>query len=309
MAPQLSWIGLGNMGRGMCLNLVQKGSLDNPLVVYNRTKKRSKDFVAQVGPEKAIASDSLEESVSSADIIFTCLSNDAAVFETYESIIKGGNTKGKLFVDCSTVHPESIDKVGKMTVDSGAEFVSSPVFGPPQMAEKGTLIFVTAGQRSSIEQLRPFIKGVMGQAEITFEDRPFSSAAKFKLIGNGFALNMVTQLAESFTLAEKAGVDPATVKQLVDMMYGGIYTVYSSRMLSGDYWRLDEPYFSAQNGLKDVSHLIALSHTAGVELKNATNGHGYLKELTKIAEPDKSDITGIYGTVRKANGLKYENDS
>ncbi|CAG9987730.1 unnamed protein product [Clonostachys byssicola] len=309
MAPQLSWIGLGNMGRGMCLNLIQKGSLDKPLLVYNRTKKRYEDFVAQFGPGKATVSDSLEGSVSSADIIFTCLSNDAAVFETYESIVNGGNTKGKLFVDCSTLHPDSTDKVGKMMVDSGAEFVSSPVFGPPQMAEKGTLIFVTAGPRSSIERVRPFIKGIMGQAEIAFEDKPYSSAAKFKLIGNGFALNMVTQLAESFTLAEKAGVDPATVKQLVDMMYGGIYTVYSGRMLGGDYWKLDEPYFSAQNGLKDASHLICLSHAAGVELKNAATGREYLEKLAKIAEPDKSDITGIYGTVRKANGLKYENGS
>ncbi|KAK7212271.1 hypothetical protein V2G26_019449 [Clonostachys chloroleuca] len=309
MAPQLSWIGLGNMGRGMCQNLIQKGSLDKPLLVYNRTKKRSEDFVAQFGRGKATVSDSLEESVSSAEIIFTCLSNDAAVCETYESIVSGGNTKGKLFVDCSTVHPDSTDKVGKMMVGSGAEFVSSPVFGPPQMAENGTLIFVTAGPKSSIERVRPFIKGVMGQAEITFEGKPYSSAAKFKLIGNGFALNMVTQLAESFTLAEKAGVDPATVKQLVDMMYGGIYMIYSSRMLDGDYWKLDEPYFSAQNGLKDARHLIGLSHAAGVELKNAANGRGYLEELAKTTEPDKRDITGIYGAVRKANGLKYENGS
>jgi 3-hydroxyisobutyrate dehydrogenase-like beta-hydroxyacid dehydrogenase len=110
----------------MCLNLIQKGLLDKPLLVYNRTKKRSEDFVAQFRPEQAVASDSLEESVSPADIIFTCLSNDAAVFETYESIANGGNTKGKLFVDCSTVHPDSTDKVGKMMVDSGAGFVSSP---------------------------------------------------------------------------------------------------------------------------------------------------------------------------------------
>jgi hypothetical protein len=44
------------------------------------------------------------------------------------------------------------------------------VFGPPQMANSGTLIFATAGAKSSIEKIRPYIKGIMGRDEISFED-------------------------------------------------------------------------------------------------------------------------------------------
>ncbi|EXL91743.1 hypothetical protein FOIG_15066 [Fusarium odoratissimum NRRL 54006] len=73
------------------------------------------------------------------------------------------------------------------------------------MANSGTLTFATAGAKSSIEKIRPYIKGIMGRDEISFEDEPYSNAAKFKLIGNDFALNAITQLAESLTLAEKIG--------------------------------------------------------------------------------------------------------
>ncbi|EXA54748.1 hypothetical protein FOPG_13645 [Fusarium oxysporum f. sp. conglutinans race 2 54008] len=73
------------------------------------------------------------------------------------------------------------------------------------MANSGTLIFATVGAKSSIEKMRPYIKGIMGRDEISFEDEPYSNAAKLKLMGNAFALNAITQLAESLTLAEKIG--------------------------------------------------------------------------------------------------------
>lgn len=151
MASQLLWIGLGNMGRvstsplcllfnllipiffqGMCSNLVQKGSLGKPLLVYNRTQKRSDDFVTQVGAAYAKASNSLREGVSSSDIIFSCLGSDSAVTNVYETIINESDIRGKLFVECSTISPELVDKVAELVAEHGAELVSSP--GKPIMA-------------------------------------------------------------------------------------------------------------------------------------------------------------------------------
>ncbi|KAG7420873.1 hypothetical protein Forpe1208_v001908 [Fusarium oxysporum f. sp. rapae] len=175
------------------------------------------------------------------------------------------------------------------------------------MANSGSLIFATAGAKSSIEKIRPYIKGVMGHDEISFEDEPHSNAAKFKLIGNAFALNAIAQLAESLTLAEKSGISPAMVKKFADIMYGGIYSVYSGRMLSGEYWARSESYASADIALKDTKHLLGLGQEANMELKNILTGLGYLQKAIRKSPGDQVDVSAIYGAVREANGLEFKN--
>ncbi|KAK8118942.1 uncharacterized protein PG998_003568 [Apiospora kogelbergensis] len=311
MASQVLWIGLGNMGRastGMSKNLAEKGSLDKPLLVYNRSRKRTDDLVARVGSDKAEALDSVEDGVKRSHIVFTSLSNDQAVDEVYATILQsGGDLKGKLFVETSTIHPETTERLAKSLTEAGAEFVASPVFGVPAVAEAGQLIFVPAGPKSSIDKLRPFIQGVMGRAEIPFEDRPYGAALKLKLIGNTFVLNMVTQLAEALTVAEKSEVGTAPVKQFVDLFVGGPFSAYGERMISGVYHKMDEPLFSADNAIKDASHALDLGQQAGVELKNPAAAKEYLQDVAKHAGGDKGDIAGIYGAVRMRAGLKYEN--
>ncbi|KAF4435245.1 hypothetical protein FACUT_7349 [Fusarium acutatum] len=165
------------------------------------------------------------------------------------------------------------------------------------MANSGTLIFATAGVKSSIEKLRPFIKGVMGRDEIAFEDEPHSNAAKFKLIGNAFALNAITQLAESLTLTEKSGISLSMVKKFANLMYGGIYSVYSGRMLSGEYWTRDKPHASADIEMKDIKHLLELAHKENMELRNAQTGFMYLQRVMKEAPGGELDVSAIYGAV------------
>ena len=105
MAPQVAWIGLGNMGRGMCKNLVEKGKLSQPLLVYNRTTSRASALVAKIG--HSVLSTSLAELVTKSDIIFYCLGDDAAVLDTVNELLKT-TISGKVLVDCSTVVSERL---------------------------------------------------------------------------------------------------------------------------------------------------------------------------------------------------------
>ena len=86
----------------MCKNLVEKGDLDKPLIIFNRTLKRANDLNEKLPPGKSSVASSLEEAVSKSDIIFTCLGDDAAIKDIIAAALKG-DVKGKLFVDCSTV--------------------------------------------------------------------------------------------------------------------------------------------------------------------------------------------------------------
>ncbi|OTB19856.1 hypothetical protein K445DRAFT_313634 [Daldinia sp. EC12] len=308
MAPQLLWVGLGNMGRGMVKNLVEKGNLEKPLLLYNRTRKRSEDVASTLPAGKTKIIDSIEEGVKRADVIFVILSNDAAVEKVFDTILKV-DVAGKLFVECSTIHPDTAQKVADLVAEKGGDFVASPVFGAPAAAEAGQLVFVPAGKESAIDKIRPYIKGVMGRAEIPFNNQPPANSLKLKLLGNTFIVNMVTVLGEGFATAEKIGIGTDPLKQFVDQLYGGIYSAYSGRMLSGTYWKMEEPLFSANNALKDAGHASNLAKSAGAELKLLGVSQDYLKSVAEYAGGDKGDIAGIYGAARKNCGLKFENDA
>jgi len=109
----------------MCKNLVQKGNLDKPLIIFNRTVQRAEDLTAKLPAGQCTVAKSIEEAVSESDIIFTCLRDDAAIEDTVATMMKG-NVKGKLFVDCSTVHPDTTNTLAKTIETHSARFVACP---------------------------------------------------------------------------------------------------------------------------------------------------------------------------------------
>ncbi|KAJ4316071.1 hypothetical protein N0V94_005629 [Neodidymelliopsis sp. IMI 364377] len=305
MAPQLAWIGLGNMGRGMCANLVSKGNLDKPLILYNRTKKRSDDLAAKIGTDKTKVVSTISDAVKDSDIILMCLGDDAAVNDTVDAILKE-NVKGKLIVDCSTIHPDTTNSLEKRITSAGAEFVGMPVFGAPAMAEAGSLVCVPAGSANAVKKVTPYCDGVMGRATIDFSNQPAGNATLLKVIGNTFILNMVNQLSEGHVLAEKSGLGVDNLHNFISTMFPGPYTAYSQRMLAGDYYKRDEPLFHIDLARKDGRHAKALADESGTSVKGLDVARARLDDV-KEHLGDKGDIPSVYGAVRKESGLEFEN--
>lgn len=204
----------------MCKNLVEKGELDKPLIIFNRTRKRAEELSKSLPSGKAIVAPSIEDAVSKSDIIFTCVGDDAALAETIDTALKG-NSKGKLFVDCSTVHPDTTEEIAKKIAEASSEFVACPVFGAPAMADNGQLVCVLAGPKHSVEKVKPYSKGVIGRAIIDFGGQPVGKATLLKVIGNTFILNMVETLSEGHVLAEKSGLGNENLHQFIETMFPG----------------------------------------------------------------------------------------
>ncbi|KAK5231426.1 hypothetical protein LTR72_000607 [Exophiala xenobiotica] len=303
MAPQLAWFGLGNMGRGMCKNLVEKGNLSNPLIIYNRTTKRAEDLSEKIG--NSTVSTSIPDAVSKADIILYCVGDDPAVLTMVEEMLKA-DVKGKVLVDCSTVHPDTTSKEAKMIEEKGASFVACPVFGAPAMAESGQLVCVLAGKADAVEKVKPYCKGVMGRENIDFSGQEPRKATLLKVIGNTFVVNMVEALSEGHVVAEKTGLGVDELHKLIEIMFPGPYTAYSNRLRTGDYYKREEPLFAVDLARKDAKHAMDLAKSAGVHMKNVELADSYLK-VVKETQGAKGDIAGIYGAKRLESGLKFEN--
>ncbi|KAG9203478.1 hypothetical protein G6514_002845 [Epicoccum nigrum] len=305
MAPQLAWIGLGNMGRGMCANLVSKGNLDKPLILYNRTQKRADDLSAKLGPSKTKVASTIPEAVEDSDLILICVGDDAAVNSTVDTILEQ-NVQGKTIVDCSTVHPDTTNALEKRITAAGAQFVGMPVFGAPAMADAGNLVCVTAGKADAVKKVLPYTDGVMGRATIDFSGQPAGNATLLKVIGNTFILNMVNQLSEGHVLAEKSGLGVDNLHNFILTMFPGPYTAYSQRMLQGDYYKRNEPLFHIDLARKDARHAKALADSSGTSVKGLDVARARLDDV-KEQLGDKGDIPSVYGAVRKESGLEFEN--
>lgn len=154
----------------MCKNLIEKGNLDKPLIIFNRTQKRATDLNTKLPSGKSTVALSLDEAVARADIIFTCLGDDAATEETIEAAAKGNIKESS----SSTVQQSiltlrlcwlraSMHKVQKwwhvqvgdhtftQSYSSGL-MRSRAVFGAPAMADNGQLVCVLAGPSSAVEK-------------------------------------------------------------------------------------------------------------------------------------------------------------
>lgn len=307
----------------MCANLVSKGNLDKPLILYNRTKKRSDDLSIKLGNDRTKVVSTVQDAVKDSDIILMCLGDDAAVNSTVDAILQS-DVKGKTIVDCSTVHPDTTNALESRIIQAGAEFVGMPVFGAPAMADAGSLVCVVAGKAEAVKKITPYTDGVMGRATIDFSNQPAGNATLLKVIGNTFILNMVNQLSEGHVLAEKSGLGVENLHNFISTMFPGScfthtfivryrsdrnlgpYTAYSQRMLAGDYYKRDEPLFHIDLARKDARHAKALADASGSSVKMLDVGRVRLDDV-KEHLGDKGDIPSVYGVVRKESGLDFEN--
>ncbi|KAL8734436.1 MAG: hypothetical protein Q9181_003193 [Wetmoreana brouardii] len=291
----------------MVKNLVEKGQLPQPIIIFNRTVQRAHDLQTTLPSGKSTIAPNIADLVKRSDIIFTCLGDDAAIEKTVETICETPNgLNGKLFVDCSTVHPDTTNALSATITSHGAEFIACPVFGAAAMAEAGQLVCVLAGPSDSVNKVLPYTKGVIARANIDFSDQPAGKATLLKLIGNTFVLNMVETLSEGHTLAEKSGLGNENLHQFVETMFPGPYTTYSGRLMSGDYHGKGEPLFGVDLARKDARHALDLAKVSGVRMSDVEVADRHLADVQGHMG-SKGDITGIYGAVRQESGLKFEN--
>ncbi|RAL17663.1 NAD(P)-dependent oxidoreductase [Aspergillus homomorphus CBS 101889] len=306
---RITWIGLGNIGRGMSRNIVHKGPQTSPVTLYNRTAARAQAFANTLPANKATATDSLASAVQSASIIFICIGDDPAIdaiISTLTSPETNLDLTDKIFVDCSTVHPDTSRRTSTTLSARGASFIACPVFGAPAAADAGQLVVVPAGPESVIERILPFLDGVVAKAVVAMAGEDVGRASTLKVLGNTFILNTVENLAEGLVAAEKSGLGAEVYREFIHRMFPGPFALYADRMCTGDYHKRAEPLFAVDLARKDLRHAASLASSAGMQLKSVGVTDGYLQQV-KAEKGEKGDIAAVYGAIRKESGLPFDN--
>ena len=114
----------------------------------------------------------------------------------------------------------------------------------PAMAAAGQLVCLLAGPASAIGRVKPYTEGVLSRGNIVVSESDAGMASTLKIIANTLVLSMVEALAEAHTLAEKSGLRPEMLEQVLAITFPGLHQVYSKMMSSGDYYKMEEVSFS-----------------------------------------------------------------
>ncbi|CAK4085257.1 unnamed protein product [Aphanomyces euteiches] len=213
-ANKIGFIGLGQMGGNMAINLAKAG---NNLVVFDVVGAN----IEAVKPHgKVEVAASPREVAASATTIVTMLPSTPHVEEVY----LGSNglihelTKGHFLIDSSTIDPGFTKKLSaRLAQDVGASFVDAPVSGGVNGAKNATLTFMVGGSDSAFAKATPILKQ-MGKNIVHCGDVSTGQAAK---ICNNLALAIeMVAVSEAMTLGDKLGIDPKVLAGILNTSSG-----------------------------------------------------------------------------------------
>ncbi|KAF9118721.1 hypothetical protein BGW39_000923 [Mortierella sp. 14UC] len=293
---RIGWIGLGEMGYGMAKNLnAYLASHGSHLTVWNRSPGKT-DAIQQQGAHVA---PSVENLASNSNVIFTSLANDAAVENVYEQLLQVASKSQEqiIFVDTSTIHPTTATKVSQLvSAYPQHRYLQCPVFGRPDRAHAGQLVWVASGDAAAVEKLQPYFAS-MSQKTIGLKTQDVAKASSFKLLGNFFVVGSIELLAEGFALAEKVDIDKNAVLGFIESFFPTPSWIgYSQKMASESTSKAGG--FSVELGLKDVGHMRKLAADHGATLPTADVAYRNLEQLKAQGKGDQ-DWSSIVEVLRE----------
>ena len=249
-------IGLGVMGTPMARNLLKSG---HEVTVFARRA----EAMAPLAAAGARTSASPAETAAASDVIITMVLDTRAV----ESVVLGpggiieGARSGSIVVDHSTIEPEGARKVAATLQSRGIEMLDAPVSGGAAVAEAGTLSIMVGGAEAALERVRPIL-ACYGKTIVHIGPSGAGQVAK--------ACNQICTIvntlgaAEAMLLAERAGVDPAKVKDVLMTGFGAsrMLEVQAPKMIARNF----EAKVESRLHHKDIQIVLDMARALGLDL-------------------------------------------
>lgn len=239
---RVGYIGLGLMGAPMARNLLKAGF---EVVVHNR----SQAIVDQLVSEGAIAAPSPREVAAQVEVVCTNLpdSPDVEHVTLGTDGIRDGLHPGLIYVDHSTIKPDTARKIAGVLAEQGIAALDAPVSGGQIGAQGGTLAIMVGGDKAAFEAVEPIFKAVGRRWTLVGGPGAGQVAKACNQIMVGAQM---AALAELLALAEANGVDPFAVTEAIKDGAAQCWTLDNKppRLKQG----VRTPGFKAYMQLKDL---------------------------------------------------------
>lgn len=281
----VGYIGLGLMGKSIARNLLKAGF---PLVVHNRSQAAVEELAAE-GARRAA---SPAEVTAQVDIVFTNLPDSPDVEQVVlgpEGILEAAHP-GQIFVDNSTIKPETARRLAAALDAKGCAALDAPVSGGDIGARNGTLAIMVGGEAEALERARPALEA-MGK---TITHVGAAGAGQVAKAANQImvAAQMVA-MGELIVFAQKAGVDPQKVVQAIKGGAAQCWTldVKPPRLFAGNR----QPGFKAYMQAKDLNIVLETARAYGIPLPATAENAQLFQAMLQmgLGELDNSAVIGV----------------
>lgn len=258
---QIGIAGIGKMGAAIAQRLMEVG---HKVTAWNRSTDKLKalrDAGAAVAATPA-------ELAQASDAVISMLTDAAAIDAVYNgaSGLLAGDVRGKLFIEMSTVLPQTEVALAEKVRAKGAIFVECPVGGSTGPARQGKLIGLMGGEPPDAARAKPILEQLCRRLE---HCGPVGSGAVMKLTINMPLMIYWQALGEALALCRPLGLDPARIMDLLSDTSGGPNVlkvrapVIAAVLKGGDGGPVT---FDVDSGIKDLRTMLAEGKSRGVEL-------------------------------------------
>jgi 3-hydroxyisobutyrate dehydrogenase-like beta-hydroxyacid dehydrogenase len=288
----LGFVGLGVMGGQMVNRLLSKG---HTVTGYNRTRAKAQWLI-----DKGMKwGDSPRAVAAGADVTFAMVTNSAAITSVTEGPdgLLAGLSKGKIFVDISTVSPSVSRALAAKVREKGADMVDSPVSGSVITLQQGKLSVMVGGHRETFERVQPLLLDI-GPKVTYVGDNGLALAMKIA-VNLSLAVQMMA-FSEGVLLAEKSGIARETA---VDVL---THSAVASPMIQyrGPFvlQQPEEAWFDVNMMQKDMLLALELGRQLDVPLPTTAVSNEFLTAARGMGMA-KLDFAVMFDVLARMSGI------
>ncbi|MEZ5299967.1 MAG: NAD(P)-dependent oxidoreductase [Verrucomicrobiales bacterium] len=295
---KIGFVGVGRMGANMARRLHDCGY---PIAAtYDVNRAAAKDLADELGAE---ACAKLEDVTAKSDVVFTVVTNDAAMKRIFlgkkDSLLN--KAKGKVFINCATLSPDIHVEIGKAAKRRGAQCLEGSMASSISHARNGQLYLMVAGDQATFKRMKPILDQMSVSMRYT---GAAGSAAQVKALVN-MVMNINTAgLAEGLGLGKALGIDLSMLCEIFSQ------TGANSRVLETDaedmIAREHDCWFSAEHAAKDsgIAAKLAKQLKLSLPLNAAAQAQYDRMAAEGLGGLDKSGIAELTFPGRHAHPAK-----
>lgn len=239
----IGFIGLGIMGKPMCVNLLK----NKQNVFISSSNDDTNDELANYG---ATVLADYGEVADKSDVIILMLPDSAEVREVVigSELYKKFNPE-TIVIDMSSINPETSKEVFNTINKEGHQYIDAPVSGGEEKAIDGTLSVMAGADEDTFNKIKPILE-YMGASIV--HTGPVGSGNSVKLVNQVIVANNIIALSEGLTLAKELDLDLDTVYNAISGGLAGSTVMDNkfNKMASEEY----EPGFKMKLHMKDLNN-------------------------------------------------------
>jgi 3-hydroxyisobutyrate dehydrogenase len=295
---QIGIAGVGRMGANMALRLMEVG---HTVTVWNRSADKLKPL-ADAGAKVA---QTPAELASAVETIITILTNADAIDTVYHGPdgLLAGDVKGKLFIEMSTVPPDTDVKLAEKVRAKGASLVECPVGGSTAPARQGKLLGLMGADPADAARAKPILDQLCRRVQ---HAGPVGSGAILKFAVNLPLMIYWQALGEALAICKPLNLNP---DELLDMLSdtSGAANVLKIRanMVVAALKGVDPGpvTFNLDGGIKDVTAMLTEAKRQNIELPVLAKTLECLKEARgRVSGDDEMCTVSAYWPNRQGGG-------